>query len=134
LQLGDFGQAAPLPSTGTFPPALDEQALGTHGWAAPEVLMGHSYGPAVDVYALGVVLWEIWTARRPYHDVPAEAMLFRVAVEGLRPAIPPSMPKRLSSLLRQCWSSSPHDRPTAAQVALELRAFLHDLSSHRKSG
>ena len=128
LMLGDFGQAAPLPRSGSFPPVLDEQAVGTHGWAAPELLRGLRYGPPVDVYALGIVLWEIWTGKRPFEDVPAAAMLFRVAVEGLRPPLPPSMPKGLCSLLRRCWSSSPEARPTAEQVQAQLRSVLQGLS------
>ena len=36
-------------------------AMGTFAWAAPEMLMGEELTPAVDVYSLGVVLWEIVT-------------------------------------------------------------------------
>jgi len=128
LMLGDFGQAAPLPRSGAFPPPQDSQALGTHGWAAPELLRGESYGAAVDVYALGIVLWEVWTGQRPFKDVPAEAMLFRVAVEGLRPPMPPSMPKALCVLLRNCWSSNPAARPTAKHVEQGLHSLLQQLS------
>ena len=39
-------------------------ALGTFAWAAPELLMGDSLTAAVDVYSLGVVLWEIVTQVR----------------------------------------------------------------------
>ncbi len=38
-----------------------DYAMGTFAWAAPEMLMGEGLTPAVDVYSLGVVLWEIVT-------------------------------------------------------------------------
>ena len=42
--------------------------MGTFAWAAPEMLMGEGLTPAVDVYSLGVVLWEIVTSvRRATH-------------------------------------------------------------------
>ena len=41
-----------------------DYAMGTFAWAAPEMLMGEGLTPAVDVYSLGVVLWEIVTSVR----------------------------------------------------------------------
>ncbi len=44
-----------------------DYAMGTFAWAAPEMLMGEGLTPAVDVYSLGVVLWEIVTSVRGRH-------------------------------------------------------------------
>ena len=38
-------------------------------WAAPEVLKGHPYTTVSDVYAMGVMLWEIVTREDPYEEV-----------------------------------------------------------------
>lgn len=37
-------------------------------WAAPEVLQGDIYTQAADVYALGLVLWEIFSGQAPYDE------------------------------------------------------------------
>ena len=36
---------------------------------APEVFLGANYDERVDVYSLGIVMWEIITSRRPFEDV-----------------------------------------------------------------
>jgi serine/threonine protein kinase len=43
--------------------ALMESQVGTPAWMAPEVLRGEEYGPAADVYSMGVIIWEV--RRRP---------------------------------------------------------------------
>ena len=51
-------------------------AVGTPMWMAPEVLRGvhglAQYGPLVDVYGFGIVMYEIATGQMPYHDFDAQ--------------------------------------------------------------
>ena len=64
---------------------------GTPQWMAPEVLQAEPYNEAADVYALGIVLWEVATRRCPYDDSPdlaGVALAMRVVRDGLRPSIP----------------------------------------------
>lgn len=49
------------------------------------------------------------------------AVILQVSQMGLRPAIPANCPHALAALMRRCWASDPAQRPTAAEVAEELR-------------
>ncbi len=47
---------------------------GTANYLAPEVLTGKELSPAADVYAFGILLWQILTRKHPYEDVGAVSM------------------------------------------------------------
>lgn len=74
-------------------------------WCAPGQLLGEPCTPATDIFALGVILWELCTgqqttARRSYRavDVSEEA------------------PEAISQLIMSCMSFKPEDRPTASEA------------------
>ena len=46
---------------------------GTPAWMAPEIINGEPESQAVDVYSLGVVMWELVTGRRPFDGVSVRA-------------------------------------------------------------
>lgn len=49
------------------------RGVGTVLWMAPELFVGRTkYGPKVDVYSFGVILWELATRENPWSDVEAE--------------------------------------------------------------
>jgi serine/threonine-protein kinase len=116
----DFGIA-----TRVGAPDEDEEgdSFGTPAYVAPERLDGMPTQPATDTYALGVLLYETLTGRLPY---PAETWeeLARTPRHGPPPAPTgvPGLPRVVAELCRKCLSRSPLDRPTAHQVASELRA------------
>src|SRR4029450_7678796 len=47
------------------------EMLGTPAYLAPERVLGHPATPAADIYALGVVLYELLAGRRPFDGGPA---------------------------------------------------------------
>src|SRR5262249_23138473 len=74
----DFGLAKLTDGTGT---ATSGFALGTPGYMAPEQTVGDPVDPRTDVYAVGVVLFELLAGRRPFVADDA-AQLFRLHREG----------------------------------------------------
>ena len=96
---------------------------GTPQWMPPEVLQAEPYDAAADVYALGIVLWEVATRRCPYDDSPdlaGVALAMRVVRDGLRPSIPEGSDRGLMGLAKACWASDAAARPSAAQALEHL--------------
>jgi serine/threonine protein kinase len=64
---------------------------GTPHWMAPEAFIGSNYDERVDVYSLGIVMWEILTSRRPFEDVSPWLIPAAVVERRQRPAVVPSL-------------------------------------------
>jgi serine/threonine-protein kinase len=125
LKLLDFGICIDLAAESE----LSEQARFTCSlpYAAPEQIEGQRAMKATDVYALGLMLIEMLTLRLPHgRDVAgltAERLELALADEPLPDlsALRSDAPARLVRLLARCLASSPESRPTAHDVAKELR-------------
>jgi serine/threonine protein kinase len=120
VKLADFGVAkSPDPSqtqTGV--------TLGTPAYMAPELLIGEEASPASDAYALGVMLFELLTGRRP-HEADTMGELLQ-AVARAAPArldmLRPDLPRAAITAVEQLLAREPAARPAdlgawARQVA-----------------
>jgi hypothetical protein len=77
-----------------------------------------------DVYALGIILGQLWTKRAPWKGkTPHKVMAF--VLKGKRPPFegfkdgkhePQTIPDHLKKLIEECWSQLPEDRPTVENV------------------
>ena len=99
--------------------------LGTMPYLAPEVMTGAEPGPRADIYALGVVLYEMLTGRLPFSG--ENALTVTVAKREHRPT-PPSalvdLPPGLERIVLNAIEGDPRDRPLdAASLAAALRPF-----------
>ncbi len=115
--LADFGIAraagtARLTGTGEF--------VGTAGYLAPEQITDPAAGPAVDIYALGLVLLESLTGEPAYTGSEVETALARLARQ---PRIPDWLPPAWQTLLTAMTARDPADRPTARRCAELLDAL-----------
>uniref|UniRef100_A0A8V5GSR3 receptor protein serine/threonine kinase n=1 Tax=Melopsittacus undulatus TaxID=13146 RepID=A0A8V5GSR3_MELUD len=145
--IGDFGLALALPPCAQG--GATAPRAGTQRYLAPEILDEsldlHAWGRALlqaDVYALGLLLWEILTRcqalspgespvppfRLAYEaelgSSPTGAQLRRLAVdERRRPLIPPAWhrPGALPELLEDCWDPDPEARLSAERVLQRLQ-------------
>jgi serine/threonine-protein kinase len=123
-QLFDFGIAAtPARADGGLP--APGMTSGTLPYMAPEQLAGQPADPASDVYALGVVLYEMLAGRRPY----VAATTAELARQQRLPAGPVSdAPAELVDLATAALAYDPRARPPASEVARQLRAWLARLA------
>lgn len=90
--------------------------VGTPCWTAPEVLRNEPYTERADVYSFGVVMWELVTREDPYHGMPTFQIVIAVGQHNMRPIIPPSVSPALTTLITQCWSEDPSQRPPFTEI------------------
>lgn len=96
--------------------------IGTAHWMAPELLLGNAmYDGKVDVYAFGIVLWEMETMSIPYIGLEPAQIITRVLLNNERPALPESMDPALKTLIEDCWATDPDDRPTFREIIRRMR-------------
>ncbi|XP_040250735.1 uncharacterized protein [Aegilops tauschii subsp. strangulata] len=98
---------------------------GTLPWMAPELLNGSSnlVSEKVDVFSFGIVMWELLTGEEPYADLHYGAIIGGIVNNTLRPLVPESCDPQWRSLMEQCWSAEPMERPSFTEVVKRLRAM-----------
>jgi len=98
---------------------------GTLPWMAPELLNGSSnlVSEKVDVFSFGIVMWELLTGEEPYADLHYGAIIGGIVNNTLRPLVPESCDPQWRSLMEQCWSAEPSERPSFTEVVKRLRAM-----------
>lgn len=104
--------------------------IGTPSYLAPEqVRGGRALDPRVDVWALGVVLFEGLTGRSPFRREGALATMLAVSVDPI-PCVDdlaPHVPPRLARLVRACMERAPEHRlASASLLASGLREVIAD--------
>jgi serine/threonine-protein kinase len=117
-KLTDFGisrmvNAAPLTQTG--------EVLGTAQYLAPEQVQGQSATAASDIYALGVVGYEMLTGRRPFE---ADTMVATALahVNQPTPQLPHAVPVGIRTVISAALAKDPADRPATAACMADALA------------
>jgi predicted Ser/Thr protein kinase len=123
----DFGLAKKL--VGKCGRAEGGTLMGTPSYMAPEQAAGKTkdVGPLADVYALGVILYEMLTGRPPFIGPSIADTLRQVRVhEPVPPSrLQPSVPAALDTICLTCLRKEPRRRyPGAQALADDLRRFL----------
>ncbi|XP_048514109.1 tyrosine-protein kinase Drl isoform X2 [Athalia rosae] len=94
-------------------------------WMALETLLHNQFSTATDVWAFGVLLWELATmGQQPYLEVDPFEMMACLR-DGYRLAQPRPCPDELFAVMTVCWLGAPRDRPTMPQLLAYLQEF-HD--------
>jgi serine/threonine-protein kinase len=123
-RLFDFGlaqlaDAETLTAVGDVP--------GTLAYISPERLRGDAAGPAADVWAVGVLLWEALTGRHPFWQ--ASPLETGRQIEAGAPSLAetrPDLPQALLGAVDRALSADPRRRPTAAALARSLRGAFRE--------
>ena len=113
------------------------KSLGTPYWMAPELLSADTaYDNKVDVYAYGIVLWEIVTTKSPYQGISPAQIIAQVLAHDKRPPLPNNCNEEFKELIQKCWDRDPKVRPSFNQIIkiyickLFLKAFNLKIVSH----
>ncbi|MFO0910125.1 MAG: serine/threonine-protein kinase, partial [Isosphaeraceae bacterium] len=128
-KISDFGLARP--TDGAVDLTQSGFLIGTPGYMAPEQAGGRGaravVGPATDIYALGVILYQLLTGQLPFQAESTLELLRAVAIEEPRRPrrIRPGLPRDLEAVTLHCLEKEPTARyASALALAEDLRRFL----------
>ena len=122
VKVGDFGIAQAFSDAQLTLPGM---TMGSVHYFSPEQARGEPLSPSSDIYALGLVMFEMLTGRRAWGGDTA-ASVATARLSGAVPsaaAVRPGIPAELDGLVRWALSPDPAARPTAEELATRLERF-----------
>lgn len=117
IKIADFGLARAASHNTQTGQAL----LGTVAYLSPELVTGTPADVRSDLYALGIMVFEMVTGRQPFTGDQAVTIAYQHANGSvpLPSTVNPSVPPEIDELVRWCTERSPDDRPPHARALLE---------------
>ncbi|KAF9152322.1 hypothetical protein DFQ26_000934, partial [Actinomortierella ambigua] len=128
VKLCDFGLAVVKKASGSH---TTDKLRGTVRWLAPELLRAErpSYTNKSDIYALGIVMWEMAAmCTLPFKTIDNNFVVAVAVHGGERERLPDNTPPDYRRWVELCWKQDPSDRPQAHEVIL-----VDDASSIQQS-
>jgi len=112
----DFGLARASRGEGGATLTVVGAVMGSPAYMAPEQVEGSGTTPAVDIYALGVVIFEMVTGRLPFRgESPLSTAVKRLTEPPPRPSeLKPGLDERWDTAILRCLARQPEDRFAAA--------------------
>lgn len=102
-------------------------SCGTMSHMAPELLRYGRLSPAVDIYAFGIMMWELYSQGQAAFDKLHYGQFFEtVVLRKLRPCVPAGMPADYALVMCQCWAADPAERPSVSVLRACLELMLQD--------
>lgn len=123
MKIADFGLARDIHSQDYYR-KTSEGRLPVK-WMAPEALFHRVYTSQSDVWAFGILLWEIMTlGGTPYPSVPSVEKLFQLLRDGHRMEKPTNCSLEIYMMMRECWRYQPTQRPTFKELVEDCDRIL----------
>jgi hypothetical protein len=122
VKITDFGIAKAVGQAADTKLTHTGTAMGTPAYMAPEQAMGTEVGPATDLYALGVIAYELLAGRPPFKPTGTPmAVLLRHVQEPVPPllSVAPHVDPELAGWVEALLAKKPEDRPPSADAARE---------------
>lgn len=105
-------------------------------WMSPEAIHDHAFSSRSDVWSFGVILWEIGTLGSfPYANIQNDDLMRYLIQDECRLACPNTVSHDIYKIMCSCWNTMPHNRPSFAQLVLDLQTlkeplyFMHETSN-----
>ena len=101
-------------------------------WLAPETLRHNRFSVYSDIWAYGVLLWEIFSfGARPYGDL-TNAQVAKCILETRLLQPPEKCPDHIYELMKRCWSSQPSNRPWFHSIVTEFSAEMQEHGGEKR--
>ncbi|CAB4414699.1 unnamed protein product [Rhizophagus irregularis] len=104
----------------------EEGIYGVLPYMAPEVLRGHQYTKAADIYSFGIIMNEFLSEEIPYGDISHDEFLAVKICKGQRPKISKDIPKLLADLIIKCWDAEIENRPITKVLYQTLKKYFNE--------
>ncbi|CAM9790162.1 unnamed protein product [Chrysoparadoxa australica] len=106
---------------------------GSIRYMAPEVVLNQPYNEKSEVYSLSILLWEMFTFKKPYSGLSVDDFTTKVVRGGERPPIDKKKwPKDLQDLFEYMWKSNLDERASMIEVVAVLESVLAELEGQKK--
>uniref|UniRef100_F7HGR6 Protein tyrosine kinase 7 (inactive) n=1 Tax=Macaca mulatta TaxID=9544 RepID=F7HGR6_MACMU len=90
-------------------------------WMSPEAILEGDFSTKSDVWAFGVLMWEVFThGEMPHGGQADDEVLADLQAGKARLPQPEGCPSKLFRLMQRCWALSPKDRPSFSEIASTL--------------
>ena len=135
LKILDFGLAKlrlPLIESVTQSQLESHSIAGTFPYMAPEQLLGGDFDVRTDLYATGLILYEMATGQRTFAELPSgkllDAMLHRAPIPPRQ--LNPKLSFEIEHIIAKCLEKNPAERyQSARELAVDLRRLQRDSSA-----
>lgn len=112
-----------------------DQIVGTAQYMAPEQVQGKQVDARTDIYALGIVLFQMLTGQLPFYSTTAQGLLFQhlyVAPASVS-AVNPAIPEILAQITAKAMAKAPQDRFQSAEAMAQALEAAISTATHRSS-
>jgi len=107
------------------------QFAGTPNYMSPEIFRQQRYTEKVDVFAVGVMLWEAMAQDIPFANLDPPEIKERVLM-GSMPLLPSTTPRPVQALTQACWTLDQDRRPFMAEILASMREYNAGQSRARR--
>ncbi|MDC0673303.1 serine/threonine-protein kinase [Nannocystis radixulma] len=133
LKLVDFGIAKLVGSDAGDPLTRAGMVFGTPQYMSPEQALGIEIDPRADLYAVGILMFQMLTGRLPFNHEDAIALI-RMQVSTETPQLPDNVPQELAAIVYRLLAKQREQRfPDARTVRAALERYRSNMS-HKGRG
>jgi serine/threonine protein kinase len=119
-KVADFGLSRVLGFTTTLVRRTQGDGLDCCLWQAPEVVMRQEFDHRADIYAFGIILWELLTRERPFNEYEWMTDIADNIADGVRPTVPDDAWPDWAALMQRCWAQKAKARPPFSKIVVAL--------------
>eukprot|EP01089_Gocevia_fonbrunei_P009359 TRINITY_DN2163_c0_g1_i6.p1 TRINITY_DN2163_c0_g1~~TRINITY_DN2163_c0_g1_i6.p1 ORF type:complete len:488 (+),score=108.41 TRINITY_DN2163_c0_g1_i6:436-1899(+) len=125
-KLCDFGLSK---DTSELATSAENRKFGSLKWVAPELFKGEAHTLYTDVYAFGVVLYELASTKEPWEGLNSIIQIYNKVSAGERPSFEGcTVDPEFKQLIDECWQQDPSGRPMMGKILDRLEAIFAKLT------